>query len=114
MSYYIDVGEQDKALAQQIVHDQETLAAIHHTVVRHARPDERAAPGDGRPEASSTGAGRPEGREGLAHSARAEDGDGARQPEGAFAQVARNKAAAAEALAKAAAAQKALQNKIAS
>jgi murein DD-endopeptidase MepM/ murein hydrolase activator NlpD len=32
MSYYIDVGEQDKALAQQIGKDQEALAAIHQTV----------------------------------------------------------------------------------
>jgi murein DD-endopeptidase MepM/ murein hydrolase activator NlpD len=32
VSYAIDVGEQDKALAQQIVQDQETLAAIHQTV----------------------------------------------------------------------------------
>jgi murein DD-endopeptidase MepM/ murein hydrolase activator NlpD len=32
VSYTIDVGEQDKALAQQIVKDQETLAAIHQTV----------------------------------------------------------------------------------
>jgi murein DD-endopeptidase MepM/ murein hydrolase activator NlpD len=32
MSYYIDVGEQDKALAAQIARDKETLAAIHQTV----------------------------------------------------------------------------------
>ncbi len=32
MSYYIDVGEQDKALAKQIAHDQETLAALHQNV----------------------------------------------------------------------------------
>ena len=32
MSDYIDIGEQDKALAQQIAHDQETLAALHQTV----------------------------------------------------------------------------------
>src|SRR6185503_15644890 len=32
MSYYIDVGEQDKALARQISSDQETLAEIHQTV----------------------------------------------------------------------------------
>jgi len=32
MSYYIDVGEQDKALATQITQDQETLAAIHQNV----------------------------------------------------------------------------------
>ena len=32
MSYYIDVGEQDQALADQITMDKETLAAIHQTV----------------------------------------------------------------------------------
>ena len=32
MSAYIDIGEQDKALAQQIAHDQETLAALHQNV----------------------------------------------------------------------------------
>ena len=32
MSYYIDVAEQDQALADQITQDQETLAAIHQTV----------------------------------------------------------------------------------
>jgi murein DD-endopeptidase MepM/ murein hydrolase activator NlpD len=31
MSYYIDVGEQDKALANQIAQDQETLASLHQT-----------------------------------------------------------------------------------
>jgi len=38
VSYTIDVGEQDKALAQQIVADQDALAAIHQTVT-----DTRAA-----------------------------------------------------------------------
>jgi murein DD-endopeptidase MepM/ murein hydrolase activator NlpD len=32
MSYYIDIGEQDKALAKQITKDQETLATLHQTV----------------------------------------------------------------------------------
>ena len=32
MSYYIDIGEQDQALADQIAKDKETLAAIHQTV----------------------------------------------------------------------------------
>ena len=32
MSYYIDVGEQDEALAKQITKDQETLATLHATV----------------------------------------------------------------------------------
>jgi murein DD-endopeptidase MepM/ murein hydrolase activator NlpD len=31
MSYLIDVGEQDKSLAQQIAQDQETLATLHQT-----------------------------------------------------------------------------------
>ncbi len=33
MSYYIDVGEQDKALANQVAKDQETLAALHQTTI---------------------------------------------------------------------------------
>ncbi|HEY0443389.1 MAG TPA: peptidoglycan DD-metalloendopeptidase family protein [Candidatus Limnocylindrales bacterium] len=33
VSYYIDVSEQDKALAEQIMGDQTTLASIHQTVV---------------------------------------------------------------------------------
>jgi murein DD-endopeptidase MepM/ murein hydrolase activator NlpD len=32
VSYYLDVSEQDKALAEQIIRDQETLAALHQTV----------------------------------------------------------------------------------
>jgi murein DD-endopeptidase MepM/ murein hydrolase activator NlpD len=40
MSYYIDVGEQDKALADQIARDKETLAALHQTVAdTRARTD---------------------------------------------------------------------------
>ena len=33
MSYYLDVGEQDKALAEPDLQDQATLAALHQTVV---------------------------------------------------------------------------------
>jgi len=33
MSYYIDVGEQDQALADQITRDKETLVAMHETVL---------------------------------------------------------------------------------
>jgi murein DD-endopeptidase MepM/ murein hydrolase activator NlpD len=32
VSYQLDIGEQDRALAQQIIEDQETLAALHQTV----------------------------------------------------------------------------------
>jgi murein DD-endopeptidase MepM/ murein hydrolase activator NlpD len=41
MSYFIDVGEQDKALAEQIVRDQESLAVMHETTIAtRARTDE--------------------------------------------------------------------------
>ncbi|MFL5675860.1 MAG: murein hydrolase activator EnvC family protein [Chloroflexota bacterium] len=41
MSYYIDVGEQDKALATQVAQDQETLAQLHETTVdARARTDD--------------------------------------------------------------------------
>jgi hypothetical protein len=41
MSYYIDVGEQDKALASEIARDQETLAALHQaTEDTRVRTDE--------------------------------------------------------------------------
>ena len=51
MSYYIDVGEQDKALADQIAKDQETLAALHQTVADTRDRTNAAPPGDGRAEA---------------------------------------------------------------
>ncbi len=41
MSYYIDVGEQDKALAEQVVQDQADLASMHELVVAtQARTDD--------------------------------------------------------------------------
>jgi len=45
VSYAIDVGEQDKALALQIAQDQQTLASIHQSVgdMRSATDDLRAA-----------------------------------------------------------------------
>ena len=45
MSYYIDVGEQDKALASEIAQDQETLAALHQTTEDTRAQTERPAPG---------------------------------------------------------------------
>jgi murein DD-endopeptidase MepM/ murein hydrolase activator NlpD len=33
VSYQLDIGEQDRALAEQIIEDQETLSALHQTVV---------------------------------------------------------------------------------
>ncbi len=42
-SYLIDVGEQDKALAQQIERDQEILASVHQTVVETRTATRRLA-----------------------------------------------------------------------
>ena len=79
MSYFIDVGEQDKALADQIALDQATLASLHQTDRGHAHADQRAAPGDGRPEARPRREPRrPQGRQGRADQAREADGRDAR------------------------------------
>jgi murein DD-endopeptidase MepM/ murein hydrolase activator NlpD len=44
VSYSIDMGEQDKALAEQITEDQQTLAALHETVAEtRAATDDLAA-----------------------------------------------------------------------
>ncbi len=40
VGYYLDIGEQDRALAQEIVRDQDTLAAIHQSVVATRRQAE--------------------------------------------------------------------------
>jgi murein DD-endopeptidase MepM/ murein hydrolase activator NlpD len=49
VSYSIDMGEQDKALAQQIIQDQAALAALHQTV-----SDTRSATDDLRVETAAT------------------------------------------------------------
>ena len=82
MSYYIDVGEQDKALANEISQDQATLAALHQATedTRSQTNDLRQA--DGGPEASP----RPEParaqrEQGRAQAAREADRRGARLAE---------------------------------
>ena len=80
MSYYIDVGEQDKALAEQIAQDQETLAALHQATEDTRSQTERPAPADGRPEARARpepgASSRP--RKAAAQAAREADRRGAR------------------------------------
>jgi murein DD-endopeptidase MepM/ murein hydrolase activator NlpD len=114
MSYYIDVGEQDKALANQIAHDQETLAAIHQTVA-----DTRDLTNELRQE---TAAQKRTLDQSLADlndakaslkSLEKKTATALVHQKTAYATLARNKAAAAAALAKSAAAQQRLQNKIA-
>jgi murein DD-endopeptidase MepM/ murein hydrolase activator NlpD len=114
MSYYIDVGEQDRALANEIARDQETLAALHG-----ATEDTRARTNDLRQEtaaqkraldrslaelnATKAALKQLEKRTAIALA----------KQKRAFAAISRSKAEAARALAKAAAAQKKLQAQIA-
>jgi murein DD-endopeptidase MepM/ murein hydrolase activator NlpD len=114
MSYYIDVGEQDKALATQIAVDQETLASLHQTT-----EDARARTNDLRQETAAQ-------KRALDRSLAALNAAKAAlkklevrtakalaQQKRAYAVLAKNKAAAKAALAKASAAQRKLQSQIA-
>jgi len=114
MSYYIDVGEQDQALATQISTDQETLAEIHQTVA-----DTRTETNELRQETATQKRDLDRNRaslqaakkklEALEKKTRAE----LAKQKAVFEAVAENKAAAKKALAKAEAAQKRLQSRIA-
>jgi len=114
MSYYIDVGEQDKALAQQIAHDQETLAAIHQTV-----SDTRDRTNELRQETAVQKTALDQSLADLKNAKASlkdleqKTATALAHQKASYAQVAKNKAAAAAALAKSAAAQKRLQNRIA-
>ncbi len=114
MSYFIDVGEQDKALATQISMDQETLAEIHQTVAdtrtqtNELRQETAAQKRDlDRSRANLRGAKKK--LEALEERTRVE----LAKQKAAFEAAAKNKAEAKKALAKAEAAQKRLQNRIA-
>jgi murein DD-endopeptidase MepM/ murein hydrolase activator NlpD len=113
VGYHIDVGEQDRALAQQIVRDQETLAALHAIVVAtrdevatlKAETEKQKAELDAR--LLDLQAAQNQLKQLEAQTARA-----LASQKAAYAQMARNKAAAEKAVAQAAAAQRALQSKI--
>ena len=114
MSYFIDVGEQDKALANEIAHEQETLAALHQ-----ATQDTRARTDDLRLETAA--------QKRVLDRSMAElnatkaalkvlekrTAKALASQKRTYAAIARNKEAARKALAKAAAAQKKLQAQIA-
>ena len=113
-SYFIDVGEQDKALASQIADDQKTLAAYHQ-----ATEDTRARTNELRQETAAQKRALDKSLAAL-NIAKAEikalekrTAKALALQKRAYAAVARNKANARAALAKAAAAQKRLQRRIA-
>jgi murein DD-endopeptidase MepM/ murein hydrolase activator NlpD len=114
MSYYIDAGEQDKALAQQIAQDQETLAAVHQTVVdTRARTNELAQETAVQKSNLDQSLADLKDAKAALRDLEAKTAAALAHQKASYAQVAKNKAAAAKALARSAAAQKALQNKIA-
>ena len=115
MSTQLDAAEQDRALAQQIAQDRETLLALHQTVEEHPRRDQPAAPGDGGPEAearpadggAAQAAGAPAGP--LEKAAKAALAHGARRVRASWPRTRRS---CAGSIAAAAAARKRLQRRI--
>ena len=113
VSYQLDVGEQDRALAEQIIQDQETLAALHQTVVKTRtetnvlRQETAAQKRDLDKQMADLKAAQAQLKKLERETARAL----ARQ-KATFAKIARNKAALAKSMAAAAAAQRALAAKI--
>jgi murein DD-endopeptidase MepM/ murein hydrolase activator NlpD len=113
VSYYLDIGEQDRELAEQIIHDQETLQVIHENL-----DDTRVATNDFR---KQTAAKRKELNSQLGELRQAQAALKVLERKTAhvlaaqkasFAQVAHNKAALRAAVARSARAQKALSAKI--
>ena len=114
MSYFIDVGEQDKALAVQIVRDQETLAVLHQNVedaqtrtneLRQETAAQKRTLDRSLAELKATRAALKKLEKATALALA--------QQKSAYATFARNKAAAKRALAAASAAQRKLANQIA-
>ena len=114
MSYYIDVGEQDKALATQISLDQVTLASLHQsTLDTRARVDDlRLATAAQKRALDKSLAAMNDAKAALKDLEQRTASALAAQKH-AFAVLMKNKANAAKALAKAAAAQQKLRNQIA-
>lgn len=113
MSYYIDVGEQDKALANQITKDQETLAALRE-IVAATRQRTNALRQETAAQKRSLDRSLIELEDTKAELKRleAETARELKKQQAAFARIARSKAAARQAVAEAAAAQRKLAAKI--
>ena len=114
MSYFIDVGEQDKALATEIVRDQETLAALHQTVAEtRTRTNELRQETAAQRRALDRSLAELKTAKANLKALEKRTATELAKQKAAFAGLAKNKAAARQALAKAEAAQKRLQNRIA-
>jgi len=114
MSYFIDVGEQDKALANQIALDQQTLAALHQTTLdTRARTDDLRLEAAAQKRALDKSLAALNAAKASLKKLEARTAAALAQQKRAYATLARNKEAARIALAKATAAQKQLQGQIA-
>jgi murein DD-endopeptidase MepM/ murein hydrolase activator NlpD len=114
MSYYIDVGEQDKALATQIGNDRETLAALHQTVAEtRDRTTELTQETAGQKRTLDRSLADLNDAKASLKALEKKTATALADQKTAYSALARNKAAAAAALTKSAAAQQRLQNKIA-
>lgn len=113
MSYLMDVGEQDKALAMRIAEDQETLAALHQTKedTRTRTNDLRKATAAQKRELDRSLAELEQARADLKDLEEATETALAKQ-KSRYAEIRRNKANAARIVAQAAADQKRLEQKI--
>ena len=114
MSYYIDVGEQDKALAEQVRNGEEALQVIHQTVA-DTRDTTNALRQETAQRKRELDRNLKSLRDARAELKKLEARTAAtlREQRRTYALISRNKAAARRALAKAAAAQRQLSSKIA-
>jgi murein DD-endopeptidase MepM/ murein hydrolase activator NlpD len=114
MSYFIDVGEADKALANQIAVDQETLASIHQTTEdTRARTDSLRQDTAAQKRAFDASMVSLNDAKAQLKALEKRTAAALAKQKAAYATIARSKTAAKAALAKAAAAQKKLQGQIA-
>lgn len=114
VSYFIDVGEQDQALADQIVRDQETLASLHATVEEtRTRTRDLRLETEAQKRALDKSLGELKAAKAALKKLEKRTAQALAAQKVAYSAVLRNKAAARRALAQAAAAQKRLQNEIA-
>jgi murein DD-endopeptidase MepM/ murein hydrolase activator NlpD len=113
VSYFLDVSEQDKALALQIMADQETLAALHQTVVitRTSTEDLRKETASQKRELDSQLAGLKQ-SQAILKALEQKTAQALAIQRAAYAKAAKNKQALQRSIAAAAAAQRALASRI--
>jgi murein DD-endopeptidase MepM/ murein hydrolase activator NlpD len=113
VSYYLDVSEQDKALAEQIMRDQETLASLHQTVAdTRTSTDELRKQTASQKRALDAQLGALKQAQAALHQLEVRTAHVLAAQKAAYAAAARNKAALKKSLARAASAQRALARKI--